>query len=166
MWHVGAGAAVVVALIMLSSARSRAAAQADSTRAAQEAQRTADSTARAIAAVRQDSINRKHIADSVARAIDLATKAKQAAALAAARRAAPATRESFSRCPATGSRELAQMTNEPALLADSIGTYVQGDTLRLNYDVCGLKAGTAFHTEVTLRKLRQNRIGRVLGGGQ
>ena len=58
------------------------------------------------------------------------------------------------------------MTNEPALLADSIGTYVQGDTLRLNYDVCGLKAGTAFHTEVTLRKLRQNRIGRVLGGGQ
>jgi serine/threonine protein kinase len=166
MWHVAAGAVAIIAMVMLVSARSRAAAVADSTRAAQQAQRAADSTAKAIAAARQDSVSRRHIADSVAKAIDLATKAKAAAALAAARRAAPAAREAFSRCPATGSRDLAQMANEPALLTDSIGTYVQGDTLRLNYDVCGLKAGTAFHTEITLRKLRQNRIGRVLGGGQ
>src|SRR5881394_752055 len=58
------------------------------------------------------------------------------------------------------------MAGEPALLVDSVPSYSQGYTLRLKYDVCGLKAGTAFTTEVTLRRLRQSRIGRVLGGGQ
>jgi serine/threonine protein kinase len=165
-WHVGVAVAGIIA-IMVTQATLAANARADSVRLAEE-RRVADSVALA-EKTRADSINNARIADSVSKAIAAQTaaaaKAKAAAALAAARRA-PAAREAFSRCPATGSPALAKMSGEPVLMADSIPTYVQGDTLRLNYDVCGLKAGTAFSTEVTMRKLRQNRIGRVLGGGQ
>ena len=169
MWHLAAGAAGVVTVALLISARSRAAAVADSIRAAQEAQRVADSTAQAIAAARQDSINRARIADSVAKALAAeAARARARAAIAAAATGArtPARRDGFSRCPALGSKELTKMLKEPALLVDSIGPRTQGDTLRLSYDVCGLAAGTAFTTEVTLRKTRQSGLKRLVGAGQ
>ncbi|HEX7939502.1 MAG TPA: serine/threonine-protein kinase, partial [Gemmatimonadaceae bacterium] len=173
MWHLGAAGGVLLVLVVALTAQARsratrAAFVADSTHKAQEAKRIADSTALALAAARKDSIDRAR-ADSVAKAKQLAAaKAKAAAALAAANKkpVAPVVRELASRCPATGSKGLTQMFKEPALLVDSIGPHVQGDTLRLSYDVCGLAAGTAFTTEVTLRKTRQFGLKRLVGAGQ
>jgi len=167
MWHVAAGvvtAVVATVLLLITQSNIRANAIQDSTRAA-EAKRVADS-ARLVETARTDSINRAKIADSVAKALAAAAAKARAAQLAAAKKSAPAARETFSRCPANGSKELTKMYTEPALLVDSLPSYAQGDTLNLKYDVCGLKAGTAFTTEITLRRLRQNRLGRVLGGGQ
>jgi hypothetical protein len=49
------------------------------------------------------------------------------------------------------------MMTTPVLLVDSIPDKVQGDTLRVGYDLCGFSATQPFNTVVTLRKIRQRR---------
>ena len=106
------------------------------------------------------------IRDSVARADSIAKAA--AAARVAAARAAEVRRVNAirSNCPRVGTAAMTQMEGTPVVLVDSIRALRPTDTLRVAYDVCGVKQGTAFTTSITLRRIRQNRLSRAFGGSQ
>ena len=93
---------------------------------------------------------------------------KVAAARAAAAKAAEVRRINAiaSSCPRVGTRAMTQMEAAPVVLVDSIRPMRQGDTLRVTYDVCGVKQGTAFTTTITLRKIRQSRLRGLVGATQ
>ena len=92
--------------------------------------------------------------------------AKVAAARAAAAKAAEVRRVNAirSNCPRVGTAAMTQMEGTPVVLVDSIRSLRPTDTLRVAYDICGLKQGTAFTATVTLRKIRQSRF--RIGGNQ
>jgi serine/threonine protein kinase len=94
--------------------------------------------------------------------------ARVAAAKAAAAKAAEVRRVNAirSNCPRVGTAAMTQMESVPVLLVDSIGPMRQGDTLRVAYDVCGVKQGTAFTASITIRKIRQSGIKRAIGRAQ
>jgi hypothetical protein len=40
----------------------------------------------------------------------------------------------------------------------------QGSTLTVNYDVCGLRKGAAYTTDIVVRRTSQSRLKRIVGG--
>ena len=97
---------------------------------------------------------------------------RDSVAKVAAARAAAARREEVRRvnaitssCPRVTAATLAG-EGAPSVIVDSIGTKKPTDTLRVAYSVCGVKQGTAFSASVTIRRIRQNRFSRALGGSQ
>ena len=61
-----------------------------------------------------------------------------------------------SKCPAN--------PKEFALLLDTIRPHIQGRKLTADYDVCGLNASAVFSGEMTVRRIRQSRLKRLVGG--
>ena len=61
-----------------------------------------------------------------------------------------------SKCPAS--------PKDFSLLVDSIRTHTQGRKLTANYDVCGLNANAVFSGEMTVRRIRQSRLKRLVAG--
>jgi hypothetical protein len=94
-----------------------------------------------------------------------ATKAAETKTAAAPPRPRP-VRDVRSNCPALGTRALTTMQSAPAVLMDTIVDKKQGDTLRVAYDICGLRSGAAFTTSVEVRKIRQSRFRRATGTAQ
>jgi len=62
-----------------------------------------------------------------------------------------------SKCPAA--------PKEFSLLTDSIRNQRQGSKLQVNFDVCGLNEDDAFITDITVRRIGQNRFSRLVQGG-
>jgi serine/threonine protein kinase len=93
--------------------------------------------------------------------VQKAAAARIAAARAAEQRRVNAIR---SNCPRVGTAAMTQMEGAPVVLVDSVPSMRQGDTLRVAYDVCGVKQGTPFTATITLRRIRQNALSRRLGG--
>ena len=94
--------------------------------------------------------------DTISTKVGGTTSTKSVAAAPGPARPRP-VRDVRSNCPAVGSRALRTMMTTPVLLVDSIPDKVQGDTLRVGYDLCGFSATQPFQTIVTLRKIRQRR---------
>jgi serine/threonine protein kinase len=115
-------------------------------------------TASVVAAPVLTAADSARIRDSIAKA----TAARAAAARAAEVRRVNAIQSS---CPRVTVATLGQ-DGVPSVLVDSIGTKKRADTLRVVYDVCGVKQGTAFTTSITIRKIRQSRIKGAFGGTQ
>ncbi|HMC55828.1 MAG TPA: serine/threonine-protein kinase [Gemmatimonadaceae bacterium] len=61
-----------------------------------------------------------------------------------------------SRCPAS--------PKEFSLLVDSVRNYTEGRKLEAGYDICGLPPSTAFTGIMTVRRIRQSRLKRLVGG--
>jgi len=158
MWALS-GIAVVLAAVLLAVFWPRATPSAQPARPPVAAARPGDTTVRTAGASTGASTA---LAGSTTgtKALTGAAAGSKAAVVAAASR--PVTRaprprpDPASKCPAT--------PKEFALLVDSVRKHTEGRKLEAGYDICGLTASTPFTGTMTVRRIRQSRLKRLVGG--